>query len=160
LERQSQVKFHHCSRKALLSRRTLVRVPDATSRYVHRSGEFTGMMSDQALEGIVTYAKIMDNLAGSLRKMSRSGCIDPEIMTMMGELVSTGSEKFGACNTLLRNSLVRFSHTDLEPIIRPRMPGRRRAKKRSRGSWQAAHKRIPVPAGSLRAGASEVEVHG
>jgi len=132
MERLSLVKFHKYPRRILLTRRTLARIPGATTRYIHRSAGFATLISELGLEGIGNYVSMMNGQVTALRRMSGNESIDAGIVMSLVETVNTTADMNMTSLNHIRNSLVRFMHTDAEPIIRPRLHGRKAARRHGR----------------------------
>jgi hypothetical protein len=143
MEHMSLVKFHKYPRRLLLTRRNLARIPTATTRYIHQSGGFTTLMSDLGLEGIGNYVTSMKEKVSELRQMSETGSVDAPLIRSLVDTVNNSRERNETNLCHIRNSLVRFMHTDAEPIIRPRMPGRQAARSPGRDAEESVEPDSP-----------------
>jgi len=90
-----------------------------TTKYIRQSAEFTTLMSDLAIEGIGAYVKTMEEQVCALRQMTRNGTVDPRIVSSLVETIGITSETTTTNLNHIRNSLVRFMHTDTESMINP-----------------------------------------
>ena len=88
-----------------------------TTKYIRQSAEFTTLMSDLAIEGIGAYVKTMEEQVCALRQMTRNGTIDPRIVSSLVETIGITSEMTTTNLNHIRNSLVRFMHTDTASMI-------------------------------------------
>ena len=88
-----------------------------TAKYIHQSADFTSLMSDIAIEGIGDYVKIMEGQVLILRRMTRNGTVDPRVISRFVEIVGVKSEINTTNLNIIRNSLVRFMHTDTKSSI-------------------------------------------
>ena len=127
-----------------MGRRNLVSTPERTLKYIHKSATFATMMSNMGIERIGSYVRSMESHNEVLAKMINTGIINDLILAVEVESISEESERIGADLALIRNSLIRFIHTDSERIKCSRMH-RRQMEKTPLAENQLEAPNLPVP---------------
>ena len=113
--------FRKYTRRIVLGRRNLVSTPERTVKYIHKSATFATLMSNMGIERIGSYVRSMESHNEVLAEMINTGIINDLILAVEVESISEESERIGADLALIRNSLIRFMHTDSERIKSSRM---------------------------------------
>lgn len=112
----SRVKYRKNTRRIVLNRRNIEKIPEKTVKYIHKSAIFAGMISDMGIERIGTYVQSMADHTKVLAEMINTGIINDRILNNEVASIGRESERTGADISLIGNSLIRFLHTDYEGI--------------------------------------------
>ena len=132
----SRVKYRKNTRRLVLNRRNIEKIPEKTVKYIHKSAIFAGMISDMGIERIGTYVQSMADHTKVLAEMINTGIINDRILNNEVASIGRESERTGADITLIGNSLIRFLHTDYEGIKNARLLQIRMEKTRAQENEQ------------------------